>query len=124
MTDRRLWLAGLGLLCLPLGGRLGADPPAADPCKPAAATAVLDAPPLPARTDQLVAARWAEKGVKPAGPADDAQFLRRVYLDLAGRIPRVAEVRDFLADRAPDKRRRLVEELLDSPHYVQHFSNT
>src|SRR5262249_28533200 len=49
---------------------------------------------------------------------------RRVYLDLAGRIPRVAEVRDFLADRAPDKRRRLVGELLDSPHYVQHFSNT
>jgi hypothetical protein len=125
MTDRRLWLAGLGLLSLALTGRLGADQPAPDGCKKSqAAGAVLDAPALAARIDQLIAARWAEKGAKPAEPVGDAQFLRRVYLDLAGRIPRVAEVRDFLADRTPDKRQRLVEHLLDSPHYVQHFSNT
>ena len=39
-------------------------------------------------------------------------FIRRVYLDVAGRIPRNAEVRQFLDDTSPDKRRMLVEELL------------
>jgi Protein of unknown function (DUF1549)/Protein of unknown function (DUF1553) len=82
-----------------------------------------DAQALAARIDEHLAARWATAGVKPAAPADDAEFLRRVYLDLAGRIPSVAEARKFLDDRAPDKRRRLVEQLLDGPDYVNHFTN-
>jgi hypothetical protein len=82
-----------------------------------------DAQALAARIDRLVAAAWEAKGVQPAEPADDAEFLRRVYLDLGGRIPRVAEVRDFLADPAPDKRQRLVERLLESPYYVTQFTN-
>src|SRR5262249_22579285 len=45
------------------------------------------------------------------------------YLDLVGRIPRVAEVHDFLDDKAPDKRARLVDRLLESPQFVVHFSN-
>jgi hypothetical protein len=60
--------------------------------------------------------------VTPAPLADDAEFLRRVYLDVAGRIPRVAEVHEFLADNSPDKRLRVVEQLLEGPHYVRHFS--
>ncbi len=75
---------------------------------------------LTAKIDQLVAARWRATKVQPAAPADDAQFLRRVYLDLAGRIPSVAEARAFLGDRRPDKRKRLVDTLLDSPAYVNH----
>jgi len=50
--------------------------------------------------------------------------VRRAYLDLAGRIPRVSEVRDFVADKRADKRRRLVEKLLGSSNYVNHFTNT
>ena len=61
--------------------------------------------------------------MQPAPAADDAEYLRRVSLDLSGRIPRVAEVRDFLADSSPDKRRHLVERLLDDPIYVRHFTN-
>lgn len=53
----------------------------------------------------------------------DSEFVRRVYLDLAGRIPRVAEVRDFLDDKRPDKRRQLVEKLLSGPNYVYHLTN-
>jgi hypothetical protein len=78
---------------------------------------------LTARIDQLIAAHWAERGIKPAPPADDAEFLRRVSLDLTGRIPRVSEVRAFLSDRSPDRRRRLVERLLEAPAYVNHFSD-
>src|SRR5262249_10640934 len=73
--------------------------------------------------DQHVAGRWAEAGVAPAPAADDAEFLRRVYLDLAGRIPSVAEARKFLDDKRPDKRLRLIEELLTGPRYVVHFTN-
>lgn len=85
--------------------------------------AVRDAQALAARIDQLIENRWKEAGVKPAELADDAEFLRRVHLDIAGRIPRVAEVREFLEDRSPDKRARVVEKLLDSPLYVNHFTN-
>jgi hypothetical protein len=82
-----------------------------------------DAQQLAARIDQLIAARWTAAGVKPAPEADDAEFLRRVYLDLAGRIPRVLEARDFLDDTTPDKRHRLVDRLLDDPDYAYQYVN-
>jgi hypothetical protein len=72
--------------------------------------------------DQAIASRWAAKGVKPTHGADDAEFLRRVSLDLNGRIPTVAEVREFLDDTAPDKRLRVVERLLQRPLYAEHFT--
>jgi hypothetical protein len=78
---------------------------------------------LTAAIDQQLAACWAANHVEPAPRADDAEFLRRVYLDLAGRIPPAAEVRAFLADNTADKRQRVVEKLLASPLYVEHFTN-
>jgi hypothetical protein len=84
---------------------------------------VLDAPALAARIDQLLAAHWAGDLVKPAPRADDAEFLRRAYLDLAGRIPPIFEVRDFLDDEAPDKRARLIERLLVAPAFSEHFAS-
>ena len=74
------------------------------------------------RIDQLLEARWAAAGVQPASRAGDAEFLRRVWLDLVGTIPPVADVRTFLEDRRPDKRQRMVQRLLQSPGYVTHFS--
>ena len=82
-----------------------------------------DAQALTAQIDQHIAQRWNERRIEPAPRADDAEFLRRVYLDLAGRIPSVEEARTFLADRRPDKRARLVEQLLAGPRYVAHFTN-
>jgi hypothetical protein len=79
-----------------------------------------------ARVAALIDARLAEAaeraGVSPAPPADDAEFLRRACLDLGGRIPAVSEVRDFLRDPAPDKRRRKIDMLLNGPRYVSHFA--
>jgi hypothetical protein len=102
------WLAGLALAAL--------------------VTAPRAAPPDPARAladtiDRRVGAEWAAAGIKPAPPADDAEFLRRVHLQLGGRIPSVAEVRAFLSDRRPDRRERVIQRLLDSPRYVNHFVN-
>jgi hypothetical protein len=78
---------------------------------------------LAARLDARLAARWPRTGFEPAPMADDAEFLRRVSLDIAGVIPRAFEVRDFLDDPSPDKRRRLVDRLLASPDYIRHFAS-
>jgi hypothetical protein len=79
---------------------------------------------LAAQIDKHLAHAHQERGVKPAARADDAEYLRRVYLDLAGRIPRLDEVRSFLADPRPDKRARLAGRLLAGPAYAHHASQT
>src|SRR5262249_12322615 len=78
---------------------------------------------LAAKIDQLLASRWDGAKVKPAPAAEDAEFQRRISLDLAGAVPPVSEVRAFLADTTPDKRRQLIDRLLDGPTYVGHFTN-
>jgi hypothetical protein len=116
-------MLGLAALCLSVSpGRLPADP--APSAKAAIVEEVLDAQALAARIDRHINARLAEREVKAAPRADDAEFLRRVYLDLTGRIPRVADARAFLEDKSPDRRRHLVERLLESPQYVSHFGTT
>ncbi|MBL8830297.1 MAG: DUF1549 domain-containing protein, partial [Planctomycetaceae bacterium] len=60
----------------------------------------------------------------PASPrSDDAEFLRRVYLDITGTIPAYERVEPFLNDSQPDKRARLIDELLASPEYVRHMTD-
>jgi hypothetical protein len=77
-----------------------------------------DGPALADKIDELIAAAWKSKHVTPAAPSDDAEFLRRVYLDLVGRIPPIMEVSDFLADKSKDKRPQLVKRLQASEGYA------
>lgn len=79
---------------------------------------------LAERIDQRLATKWTADQVQPAPAASDSEFVRRVYLDLIGRIPRVSETREFLADTAPDKRDKLIQRLLGSAQFVSHWSNT
>jgi hypothetical protein len=87
---------------------------------------VLDAQALSAQIDKFVDQRLAKERIPPAPPADDAEFFRRLSLDLNGRIPSVSQLADFLDDTRPNKRRLWIDELLDGPDnaplYVQHFS--
>jgi hypothetical protein len=78
---------------------------------------------LAARIDHWIGQRWQAEKVQPAPLAGDAEFLRRIYLELVGRIPSVTEVRDFLKDQAPDKRRRVIRQLLASHGHVNHSVN-
>ncbi len=72
--------------------------------------------------DSLVKAKWTEIGLKPESRSDDAEFLRRVYLDIVGRIPTLPEAEKFLADKANEKRRKLVDALIDSEAFAENWA--
>jgi hypothetical protein len=78
---------------------------------------------MASRLDEHITTGWTRAKIRAADPADDATFLRRVSLDVSGKIPDVTDVRRFLADRSPEKRAAVLERLLDSPGYVTHFTN-
>src|SRR6266508_2420476 len=116
MLRHRLWIVGLTALLAAASLARAEAPAAADP-------SAADVQALAARIDQIIASRWAAANARPADPADDAAFLRRVWLDVAGKVPPVAEVRRFVRDPDPDKRRKVVERLLGEPAYLNHFTN-
>ncbi len=72
--------------------------------------------------DRLVVEKWKKLGLKPSPQVDDATFLRRVTLDLCGRLPTSDEARAFLNDASPNKRDTLVDRLLESPDYPAFFA--
>jgi hypothetical protein len=74
------------------------------------------------RVDELALAKWKKLGLRPSPPCDDLTFLRRVTIDLCGRLPTAAEVNQFREDGSPDKRSRLIDRLLDSPDYPAYFA--
>jgi hypothetical protein len=72
--------------------------------------------------DDLVLAQLEKLRLAPSPPCDDATFIRRAFLDTIGRLPTPEEVRDHLADTAPEKRRRLVDLLLARPEFVDYWT--
>ncbi len=72
--------------------------------------------------DLLIERGWQERDVTPSPRCSDAAFVRRIYLDLSGRIPTRDETHRFLADTESDKRQRLIDALLESPAYGRHMS--
>lgn len=75
------------------------------------------------RIDELIEADLTKHRMEPRPLANDATWLRRVYLDLVGRIPSGDETRRFFAAKEPDKRSRLINELLASNGHVSHMFN-
>jgi hypothetical protein len=72
--------------------------------------------------DKLVWDKLERLGIEPGVPIDDAGFLRRAFFDVIGTLPTAAEARRFLADSAPDKRSKLVDDLLDRPEYADFWA--
>lgn len=75
--------------------------------------------------DKLVADKWQRTKTAPSPICDDAEFLRRVRLDLTGLPPTADEVRAFIADPRPSKTKRsaMIDQLLGSTDYVEHWTN-
>ncbi len=81
--------------------------------------------PLPesAKIDEILAKDWQKNNLKPNAPATDDVFLRRIYIDIAGRIPTSDEARAFLASADKDKRAKLIDTLLAGDGYAANFFN-
>lgn len=73
--------------------------------------------------DDLVWRKLKSLRLTPSAPVDDAKFIRRVYLDIIGRLPTPDETRAFLADTSPEKRASVVDALLERPEYADHWAN-
>jgi hypothetical protein len=84
---------------------------------------VKNLPPAKTAADGPVFAKLTTLGLPPSPTSDDATFLRRVSLDLTGRLPSADRAKAFLADKAADKRDKLVEELLAGEGYADFFAN-
>jgi len=95
-------LAVLGLLSIPAGA--------------------ADMPALSAQIDRIIQARLDQAKIPASPRADDAEFLRRLYLDLTGRIPTFEQTTAFLDSKDADKRAKLIDELLARPEYGNHFA--
>ncbi|MDP1589720.1 MAG: DUF1549 domain-containing protein, partial [Prosthecobacter sp.] len=89
----------------------------------AASAAAPDLKATAAKIDELVNAKLAKEKITPNKPASDDIFVRRVYLDVVGRIPTLQETTRFLKNNDPDKRSKLIDELIASDGYVQNFYN-
>lgn len=77
------------------------------------------------KIDQLVASKWERMKLKPSGLSSDAEFIRRIYLDLTGLPPGPNRVKSFLADDTPTQKKRdaVIDELIGSPEFVDHWTN-
>jgi len=82
--------------------------------------------PLPQHNfiDQLIDAKLRALKIQPSPVTGDAEFLRRVSLDLTGQAPAPEDVRAFLADPTPSraKRRRMIDKLIGSPAFIDHWT--
>ncbi len=74
--------------------------------------------------DEQIVAGWDASGVKPSGKSGDSEWLRRVYLDIAGHIPPSDVAREFMEDKRPERQKReeMVNRLLDDSAYVRNFT--
>lgn len=81
-----------------------------------------DPAPVVAMINEHISRTLRERKIPASPAAEDAEFLRRVTLDLTGRVPSYRQTTAFLESKEPDKRRRLIEELLASMAYGEHFA--
>lgn len=105
--------AAIGWLLVASSAVIAADPGAASAREEA----------MRQRVDGLLRASWDKAKITPASKSSDAEFARRAHLDLTGRIPRVSEIRQFLADESPDRRVKLIDSLLAKPDHANHIAN-
>jgi hypothetical protein len=109
-------LAAAGLFLIAAVPR-AADPPT-EPPKTLSNRAAAE---VAADIDRDIDKKLAAEKVPASPPADDAEFLRRAYLDLTGRPPTAAQAVAFLDSKDENKRAKLIDELLESPNYGKHF---
>ena len=84
---------------------------------------IAQLPPVRNFIDELAFKKLSEMGMPPSPICSDQTFVRRVTIDIAGRLPTPQETRAFLADDRSAKRQTLIDRLLDSSDYAEYFAN-
>lgn len=84
--------------------------------------AVGNLPPARNFIDQRVFGKLTSLGIPPSPLCDDATFVRRVFIDITGQLPTASQAREFIEDKDPAKRDKLIDFLLDSPGYGDYFA--
>src|SRR5262245_45958429 len=72
--------------------------------------------------DDLIQQKWKETNLAPTKPSEDAEFLRRVTLDITGTIPAADDALTFLRDKRADKRALKIDSLLTVPEYSRNWA--
>ena len=75
------------------------------------------------KIDSNVQSTWKAKNIKAAPLSSEEEFVRRIYLDLTGTIPSSNQARSFLESKDPNKRSKLIEQLLNSDQYAEYFAS-
>lgn len=88
-----------------------------------AADKVLSVEQAAAKIDGFAESHWSAHGIQPADRSDNAAFLRRITLDLAGRIPTTSELDQFLGDKSKDKRTKVIAQLINGPEFPLHMGS-
>jgi hypothetical protein len=89
---------------------------------PGASASADDAVSISEFLDQQLRQGWSDNEIQPSPAASDEEWVRRAYLDVAGRIPTLTEVRAFISDKSPRKRAALVDQLLEDDDYVRNWT--
>ncbi len=84
---------------------------------------VTNLPPAKSFVDNYVFGKLTKLGIPPSPLSDDGAFIRRVTVDIAGRLPTADETRAFFASTATNRRDQLIDRLLESPGYGYYFAN-
>jgi hypothetical protein len=84
---------------------------------------VTNLPPVKNFIDELVFAKLKQLGIPPSPVCDDSTFVRRVFVDVTGRLPTAEQAKAFVEDKDPNKRDKLIDYLVDSPGYGDYFGN-
>jgi len=114
-------VTGLVMVRIPGGqGEMTCAAQAADKSVEEFSTGISDR--IVGQIDNLIAQGWKDNEAIPSPIADDAEWVRRVHLDLVGHIPPAGVTEAFLDDESPDKRFKLIEKLLADPDYVRNFT--
>lgn len=112
-----LIMAGIGMLGLSWTASVQADEATKAETKEAGQEL-----PLAEYIDQQIRQGWTDNEITPSPVATDEEWVRRVYLDLCGRIPTLTEVKTFLEDKNPRKKAVLIDALLENEDYVRNLT--
>lgn len=74
------------------------------------------------KINEEVRAVWSDYGIRPSPEEIDTKWLRRVYLDVIGRVPSVDEINEFARDRSRDRKRKIVDKLLNDEKYAEEYA--